>query len=95
VAFRLASLLLARVLSWQALLARFDSAKNVHILVLRHRRLLQVEVANVRDQLGRFHRSSSWADIETVSTPATLASPRTGIARVVASLYIRTGDPNW
>jgi hypothetical protein len=36
VAFRLAYLLLARVLSWLALLARSDAAKDVEILVLRH-----------------------------------------------------------
>jgi putative transposase len=36
VAFRLAYLILARVLSWLALLARSDAAKDVEILVLRH-----------------------------------------------------------
>ncbi|HWI00381.1 MAG TPA: hypothetical protein VNT27_08610 [Propionibacteriaceae bacterium] len=36
VAFRLAYLMLARVLSWLALLARTDTAKDVEILVLRH-----------------------------------------------------------
>jgi putative transposase len=36
VAFRLAYLLLARVLSWLALLARSDAAKDVEILILRH-----------------------------------------------------------
>ena len=36
VAFRLINLLLARVLSWLALLARSDAAKDVEILVLRH-----------------------------------------------------------
>jgi putative transposase len=36
VAFRLAYLMLARVASWLALLARADAAKNVEILVLRH-----------------------------------------------------------
>ena len=35
-AFRLAYLLLARVLSWLAQLARSDAAKDVEILVLRH-----------------------------------------------------------
>ena len=35
-AFRLAYLLLARVLSWLALLARSDAAKDVEILLLRH-----------------------------------------------------------
>ena len=36
VTFRLAYLMLARVLSWLALLARSDAAKDVEILVLRH-----------------------------------------------------------
>ena len=35
-ALRLAYLLLARVLSWLALLARSDTAKDVEILTLRH-----------------------------------------------------------
>ena len=35
-AFRLAYLMLARVLSWLALLARSDAAKDVEILMLRH-----------------------------------------------------------
>ena len=35
-AFRLAYLLLARLLSWPALLTRSDAAKDVEILTLRH-----------------------------------------------------------
>ena len=35
-AFRLAYLVLARMLSWLMLLARSDAAKDVEILVLRH-----------------------------------------------------------
>ncbi len=35
-AFRFAYLMLARVLSWLALLARSDAAKDAEILVLRH-----------------------------------------------------------
>jgi HAMP domain-containing protein len=36
VAFGLACLILASVLSWRAVLARSDAAKDVEILVLRH-----------------------------------------------------------
>jgi putative transposase len=36
VAFQLAYLMLARVLSWLTLLARSDVSKDVEILVLRH-----------------------------------------------------------
>jgi putative transposase len=36
VAVRLAYLMLVRVLSWLALLARSDTAKDVEILTLRH-----------------------------------------------------------
>ena len=35
-AFELVYLMLVRVLSWLALLARTDTAKDVEILVLRH-----------------------------------------------------------
>jgi putative transposase len=54
VAFGLAYLMLARVLSWLALLARSEAAKDVEILVLRH------EVAVLR----RHHPSPrlNWVD---------------------------------
>ena len=53
-AFRLAYLMLARVLSWLALLARSDAAKDVEILVLRH------EVAVLRRHNPR--PRLSWVD---------------------------------
>ena len=53
-AFRLAYLTLARVLSWLALLARSDAAKDVEILVLRH------EVAVLRRHNPR--PRPSWID---------------------------------
>ena len=53
-AFRLAYLMLARMLSWLALLARTDAAKDVEILVLRH----EVAVLRRHNQRPRL----SWAD---------------------------------
>jgi hypothetical protein len=54
VAFRLAYLMIARMLSWLALLARADAAKDVEILVLRH------EVAVLRRHNPR--PKLTWAD---------------------------------
>ena len=78
-AFRLAYLMLARVLSWLALLARSDVAKDVEILVLRH------EVAVLRRNNPR--PMMSWLDRAVLSalsrllpTPVRrlrLVSPRT------------------
>ena len=53
-ALRLAYLMLARVLSWLALLARSDGAKDVEILVLRH------EVAVLRRRNPR--PALTWVD---------------------------------
>jgi hypothetical protein len=48
VAFRLTYLLLARVLSWLALLAQSDAAKNVEIMVLRETLLRLVSQSAAR-----------------------------------------------
>jgi putative transposase len=98
VAFRLAYLMLARVLSWLALLARSDSAKDVEILVLRH------EVAVLRRHNPR--PTLNWADRAVLSalsrllpTPLRqlrLVSPRTLLrwhARLVARRWTHPGRP--
>jgi putative transposase len=54
VVFRLAYLMLARMASWLALLARSDAAKDVEILVLRH------EVAVLRRRNP--HPRLTWPD---------------------------------
>ena len=58
-AFGLAYLMLARVLSWLALLARSDAAKDVEILTLRH------EVAVLRRTNTR--RALTWLDRAVLS----------------------------
>jgi putative transposase len=79
VAFRLAYLMLARMLNWLALLTRADAAKDVEILVLRH------EVAVLRRHNPR--PKLSWADraqlsalsrlLPTSARRLRLVSPRT------------------
>ena len=88
-ALRLAYLLLARVLSWLALLARSDATKDVEILVLRH------EVALLRRHNP--HPILTWVDraflsalgrlLPTQLRQLRLVSPRTLLrwhARLVA-----------
>ena len=69
-AFRLAYLVLARVLSWLMLLARSDAAKDVEILVLRH----EVAVLSRHNPRPRL----SWVDRALLSAPSRLlpAHPR-------------------
>jgi putative transposase len=76
VALRLAYLTLARVLSWLALLARSDTAKDVEILVLRH------EVAVLR----RHHPppNLSWADRAVLSALSRLLPTRLRRLRLVS-----------
>ena len=63
-ALRLAYRMLARVLSWLALLARSDAAKDVEILVLRH------EVAVLRRHNPR--PTVNWVDRAVLSALSTL-----------------------
>jgi putative transposase len=76
VAFRLAYLLLARVLSWLALLARSDTAKDVEILVLRH------EVAVLRRRNPR--PTLTWLDRAVLSALSRLLPTQLRRLRLVS-----------
>ena len=75
-AFRLAYLMLARVLSWLALLARSDAAKDVEILVLRH------EVAVLRRHNPR--PRLTWLDRALLSALSRLLPTRLRRLRLVS-----------
>ena len=75
-AFRLAYLMLACVLSWLALLARTDAAKDVEILVLRH------EVTVLRRHHP--HPKLTWLDRAILSVLSRLLPPPLRRLRLVS-----------
>jgi hypothetical protein len=86
VAFGLAYLMLARVLSWLALLARSEAAKDVEILVLRH------EVAVLRRSNPR--PRMSWLDRAVLSALGRLLPPSLRQLRLVSPGRSCAGTPS-
>ena len=85
-ALRLAYVLLVRVLSWLALLARSGAAKDVEILVLRH------EVAVLRRHNSR--PALTWGDRALLSALGRLQSVRASYAdRAMCALAVISGPP--
>jgi putative transposase len=85
--FRPANLLLTHVLSWLALLARSDTAKDVEILVLRH------EVAVLRR--GNPRPKLSWLDRAFLSALSRLLPTPLRRLRLVSPEPCCAGTPTW
>ena len=84
---RLAYLMLARTLSWLALLARTDAAKDVEILVLRH------EIAVLRRHNPR--PKLSWADRALLSALSRLLPAICAGCGSYRPEPCCAGTPNW